>query len=126
MVHNTSAAMRAQVKQKDTQDVKVKSFKVKAHHCQACAYSTHDIGMHATQQGQKLRWSKTDISAQLPLWYPTGRECYYCMDTRRRYWNDDVGECLAKRKANAKLEEQVMERRKDKVQGTHMFKTMRE
>ena len=64
----------------------------------------------------KVQWSEKK-QAMLPI----GNECYYCFDTRRRYFTESFSELQMIRSANPELDKQFMEKRQDKVQGTCLF-----
>ena len=74
---------------------------VKAVCCDSCKQTTHDVDKDADDCAPfYLGWTKsdTDIKGKKK---PTGRECYKCFSTRRKWYKDKAGKIMSLESLNA-------------------------
>ena len=100
--------------------------------CTSCGQTSH--GWERAYSGRKfvaVKWHKTQpCAAQKGKQMPIGRECYYCFDTRRRFYLDKNGEDIMPQKDldelvngdNVKAAEEHEAFRTDKVLGLGEYK----
>ena len=96
-------------------------LKVRAKMCDLCGQNTHDSERDVKKKSVKLKWVNLDFSVKCQAWVPSGRECYYCADTRKKFWTEDCATFTALMQSNTELEEKFLDRRRARVQGSAEF-----
>ena len=96
----------------------------KALTCTTCQQSSNgNEKMLNGKSKQLIRWLKGNVSRVIGLWVPSGNECYYCRDTRIRFFGlDESQESLNKAKEkDAEFEKKWAAYRSSRVNGTNEF-----
>lgn len=91
--------------------------------CTSCEQTTHDYERDLAPTLVYLKWQKTETSRRDGTIKPSGQECYYCFDTRRRYFTECQVDLNAQRKLSENLNGRWAELRKDKVTCKNEFKS---
>ena len=108
-------------RQEPAPEVTCAQLMMKKKECESCNQHTHMSDADSPGGKDILQWAKFGKDGKGAK-QPTGRECYACFDTRRRFYGQAELDQLLSLRANTEEESRFRRLRRDKVSGENLLR----